>query len=283
MKNTVIFGCGFHGRAVYRILKKKNYLISSWIDNDKQKHFKKLFNIPILPIKNLNEIKFNKIIFCGRNIKEQLSQYNKMLLPKSKIQIWDTFKLTQPKSLREMREKSGKKILKNIIKILNEKKIFYWVDGSGLLQLIRDKKISKLSDFDISVYSKDHVRVVKSFKTNDDYNVIKKKLSNLRWKIFITGKNDYKKFEPVCFDFHFKIKNKKFLIDAFNSKRKIPLTYFNNFTKYKFKNNLTLIIPKNYINYLEYLYGKNKWKRRERFFENHLAKKNRPFLGPIDK
>ena len=58
--------------------------------------------------------------------------------------------------------------------------------------------------------------------------------------------------------------------------------YLNSLTKFTFKKDFTLIIPKNYIYYLEYLYGKNRWKSRERFFINSLAKKNRPFLGPID-
>ena len=73
------------------------------------------------------------------------------------------------------------------------------------------------------------------------------------------------------------------MIDVFNPKRKIPLKYLNSFINLKFKYNLNLIIPEHYIAYLEYLYGKNKWKKRARYFINPLAKKNRPFLGPIDK
>jgi hypothetical protein len=282
VKHTVIFGCGYHGRAVYRILKKKNHSISNWIDNDKQKYFKKLFNIPILPVKNLDKIKFNKIIFSGRDIKEQLLQYNKMLLPKSKIQIWDTFKLTQPKKLLEKREKCSEKILKKIVNILNKKKIFYWVDGSGLLQLLRDKRTSNLSDFDLSFDNKDHLKVIKTFKTNSNFTVIKKKLSKSKWKIFIISNNNYKQYEPVCIDFHFKKKNKEFMVDAFNLKKKIPIKFFKDFVNFKFDDNLNLVIPKNSISYLEYLYGKERWKKREKFFKNPLAKKNRPFLGPID-
>ena len=150
------------------------------------------------------------------------------------------------------------------------------------MQLIRDKKLSILSDFDLSFEYKDHQKILKLFKTNNSFKVIKKKISDNDYKIFIIGKNKYLKFEPACFDFHFQKKNKKFSIDAFNIKRKVPLKYLNSLTKFTFKKNITLIIPKNYINYLEYLYGKNKWKSRERFFINPLAKKNRPFLGPID-
>ena len=151
-----------------------------------------------------------------------------------------------------------------------------------MLQLIRDKKLSILSDFDLSFEYKNHQKILKLFKTNNSFKVIKKKISDNDFKIFIIGKNKYHNFEPVCFDFQFKKKNKKFFIDAFNTKRKIPLKYLNSLTKFTFKKDFTLIIPKNYIYYLEYLYGKNRWKSRERFFINSLAKKNRPFLGPID-
>ena len=72
------------------------------------------------------------------------------------------------------------------------------------------------------------------------------------------------------------------MVDAFNLKRKIPLKFFKDFVNFKFDDNLNLVIPKNSISYLEYLYGKERWKKREKFFKNPLAKKNRPFLGPID-
>jgi hypothetical protein len=278
-----IFGCGYHGRAVYRKLRSKKKNIIGWVDNDKKKINKKLFGLPIYSILKLKQFTYSKIIFSGRSIKEQLIQYSKLNLEKKKIEIWDNFKIKPTKNLALNREKDSTKILKKIIKTINENKIKYWVDSSGLLQLIRDKKLSILSDFDLSFEYKNHQKILKLFKTNNSFKVIKKKISDNDFKIFIIGKNKYQKFEPVCFDFHFKKKNKKFFIDAFNLKRRIPLKYLNNLTKYKFKNNITLIIPKNYINYLEYLYGKNKWKRRVRFFKNPLAKKNRPFLGPIDK
>ena len=64
MKNLVIFGCGYHGRAAYRVLKnnKKNFL--GWVDNDKKKHFKKLFRKTIFPVQQLKNLNFTDIIFC---------------------------------------------------------------------------------------------------------------------------------------------------------------------------------------------------------------------------
>ena len=153
MSITVIFGCGYHGRSVYRKIKKNKKLL--WVDNDKKKHFKRLFNISIKPVSELKEIKYKKIIFSGRNIKEQLNQYQKLKLDKKKIIIWDSFKLNPSKNLLEAREKHSIKILKSIIKIFSVNNINYWVDLSGLLQLIRDKKISLLSDFDFSFFFKD--------------------------------------------------------------------------------------------------------------------------------
>ena len=283
MKNYFIFGCGYHGRAVYRKLISKKKKIVGWIDNDKKKINKRLFGLLINSAVKLRRYSYSKIIFSGRSINEQLKQYKKLNLDRKKIEIWDNFKIKPTKKLVLKRERSAVSILKKIIKILEKNRIEYWADASGLLQLVRNKKLSVLSDFDLTFKYKDHQKILKLFKSNNLFVVKKIKISINDYKIFIIGNNNFKTFEPPCFDFQFKKKIGRFMIDAFNKKRKVPLKYLNNFTKYKFKNNFTLIIPKDYINYLEYLYGKNKWKRRERFFKNTLAKKNRPFLGPIDK
>ena len=117
-------------------------------------------------------------------------------------------------------------------------------NSSGLLQLIRNKKLSKLSDFDLTFRYEDHQKILRLFNSNNFYMVKKKKISSGNYKIFIIGNNGYKKFEPACFDFQFKKKKGNFMIDAFNSKRKTPLKYLNSFINLKFKYNLNLIIQK---------------------------------------
>ena len=280
MNRFIIFGCGYHGRAVFRILSTKNCKIVCWIDNDKKKHYKKLFGKKILPVSDLRYFNIPEVIFAGRNIKSQIKQFQDLKI-KNKIQIWNSLKIKQPLNLILKREKSAQRILKMIIKKIEKNNIFYWVDNSGLLQIIRDKKISILSDFDISFYFKDHKKILKIFKTNIFYKVIKKKISKNKTKIFITGKNNYKYFEPPIFDFGFKELKKQKFFDSFNNKYHVPIKYLDKFKNYNYKK-LNLRIPLNYLNYLGFLYGRRQWKMRAKFFNTPLAKKNRPFLGPLD-
>ena len=279
MSITVIFGCGYHGRSVYRKIKKNKKLL--WVDNDKKKHFKRLFNISIKPVSELKEIKYKKIIFSGRNIKEQLNQYQKLKLDKKKIIIWDSFKLNPSKNLLEAREKHSIKILKNIIKIFSVNNINYWVDLSGLLQLIRDKKISLLSDFDFSFFFKDQKKILRLFKTNKNYKVVKKKINKRLYKIFILGKNNPISYEPPMFDFHFKIKRKSFLEDISGIDQDVPIKYLRDFINYDLSKEIRLKIPKLFAKYLEFLYGKN-WLIRTKFFKEKLKKKNKLFFTPLD-
>ena len=283
MSQIVIFGAGYHGRAVYRATKNNYKRIICWIDNDKKKSFKKLFGLPIYPVLHLKKLKYKKIIFCGRNIEEQINQYKKLKLDEKKIIVWDNIKLIPQKKLQDKREISAEKILKKIIFVLAKNKIFSWIDSSGILQVVRNKRISLLSDFDLSFYYKDHMKVIRCFKSNDLYKVVKKKIDNKKFKIFIIGRNNFKDFEPPIFDFHFKIIRKNFLYDAFNNKKKTPLKYSQNFIDYNFKKKLKFKFPNNYIDYLKFLYGEKSWKKRVLFYKNPLAKKNRPYLGPVDK
>jgi hypothetical protein len=283
MFQSVIFGVGYHGRAVYRKIKIKSKNDICWVDNDKKKSFKSLFGSKIYPVSHLKKLKYKKIILSGRSIEEQITQYKKLDLDKKKIKIWDNLKLIPSKKLQIKREMSAEKILQNILFVLAKKKIFNWVDSSGILQVIRDKKISSLSDFDLSFYYKDHKKVLRSFQNHKLYDVVKTKIDSKKCKIFMRGKNNFKDYEPPVFDFQFNIVKKDFIYNAFNYKKKTPLNYLDSFIDYIFKNKFDVKIPKKYINYLEYLYGKNGWKHKVRFFKNPLAKKNRPLLGPIDR
>ena len=73
MKKVIIFGAGYHGRAAFRkcIVNPKSYKVIGWVDNDPKKKNKFLFKKKIFSQKNLNNLKFDTIIMCGRNIDEQ--------------------------------------------------------------------------------------------------------------------------------------------------------------------------------------------------------------------
>lgn len=278
MKKYVIFGCGFHGRSVYRKLKLQKKSILIWVDNDKKKISKKLFGISIKSVNLLKKTPYDKIIFSGRFIDEQLDQYKKLKLDNSKIIIWDAFKLSANKKQQTKRESSSAKILKKILSILSKEKITYWADLSGLLQIARDKKISFLSDFDLSFYYRDHFKIIKLFNNSKSYNVIKKKVKKNYYKVFITGKNNSKLFEPPIFDFHFKVQDGIRTKDIDGITQNVPSKFLKNFIDYEHAKGLRLKVPKNYIEYLQYLYGKSDWKKRIPFFKETLIKKNNFFF-----
>ena len=282
MKKYVIFGCGYHGRLAYRKLKQQKKSILIWVDNDKKKISKNLFGIKIKSVTSLKHINYDKIVFSGRYIQEQLRQYKKLKLNYKKIIIWDAFKLSPSKKQQNKREKNAIKILKELISIFSKKKIIYWVDLSGLLQIIRDKKISFLSDFDLSFYYKDHFKIIKLFNNSKSYNIIKKKVKKNYYKVFIVGKNNSKLFEPPIFDFHFKVKDGIWTKDIDGITRNVPSKFVNNSIDYDYSKGLRLKVPKNYIEYLQFLYGKKRWEKRVPFFKETLIKKNIFFFSILD-
>ena len=116
-KKIIIFGCGFHGRAVYRKCKilKKKYEIIGWIDNDKKKINKKLFNTKIFSVNSINNIKYDYIIISGRNVEEKIKQIKK-INKTSNILLWDNSKINPTKKQIVRRDKSLSKILSDVLK-----------------------------------------------------------------------------------------------------------------------------------------------------------------------
>jgi hypothetical protein len=268
MKKIVIFGCSYYGRAAFRVLKRKRKKILCWVDNDKEKINKKLFNKIIKPIEYLKQVEFDKIIFCGRYIEEMLDQYNHLNLDRKKISIWNIFQCKPSGEQKKKREIYSIKILKKIINILNYNNIEYWTDYSGLLQVVRDKKISLLSDFELSFFQKDLNKIQTLFSSNYLYNVSKKKIRGGYFKIIVSGKNKSINYEPPIFDFHFKKKVSSFYYDSDMKIKKISTKFLKNFMLYKFNKNINLRVPLNYNSYLKYLYGKDVLIKRVPFYKD---------------
>ena len=253
MKNkTVIFGCGYHGRAAFRrCIKKKDFDVRFWVDNDPSKRNRYLLNKKIFSVNSLSNLNYDKIIFCGRNIKEQIKQYKKLKIRAKKILVWGSLELRPNKIQSKKRDDSLYKILKGVIKKLDNNSIPYWVDRSGLLSLIRKDNISSLSDFDLAIDIKNLKQVFKLFKSNPSYKVFKgfvikeKKFP----KIFFKSKNLLEKFEPANIDIIFYIFKKNRVYQYDNLKKHHPIKYFKNFENIKFgKINFKVPIkPKKYL------------------------------------
>ena len=98
--NTIIFGSGYHGRMALRKCSKKksNYKVLCFIDNDKKKHNKFCLKKKIFGVNRIKKIDYEKIIFCGRHIKNQLLQLKKFKVEKSKFIFWGKKELRLNKS-----------------------------------------------------------------------------------------------------------------------------------------------------------------------------------------
>jgi len=276
MIKVLIFGCGYHGRAAFRkcLRANKNFHVEAWLDSDKKKIGKKLFNTNIYNPKNIKLLSFDKIILCGRNIKSQLQQIPKNY--KDKILYWGKSEIQPSISQIKMRELKTKQILAKVVNLLNKNEVNYWVDRSGLLSLIRDNRISLLSDFDISFNKNDISKVIKIFKKNKSFDVFKgfiKKKNKIYPQLYIKSKNNLLNFEHAIIDFIFYDFKKNFIYQYDNKKKSIPIKFLEEFIVFKYKN-IKLIIPKRYKEYLKYLYGYNYGKKKE-FWENNLRIKNK--------
>jgi hypothetical protein len=279
MKKVVIFGAGYHGRAAFRkcVTNSKSYKVIGWVDNDPNKINKFLFKKKIYSPKNLNNLKFDLIIICGRNIDDQYLQISKNF--KKKVQFWGRTKIKPNKIKIIKRELHTKKILIKVLKVLNQNKIKYWIDRSGLLSIIRDKNFSSLSDFDIAFSYNDLDKIFKIFKKSKTFHIFKGHVirQNKKYKqIFLRSKNNELNFEPATIDFIFYKLSLKYGLQFDNRKKKIPINLLREFKTIKVQS-IQVNIPKYYEEYLSYVYGKN-YKNKPEFWSNSLKIKKKKYF-----
>ena len=272
-KKTVIFGVGYHGRAAFRkSINIKSINIICWVDANQNLKNSSLFGKKIYTLDYLKKIDFDQIIFCGRHIKDQLKSYNKFKLNKN-ILIWDSFKLKPHKDQILKRDLELYKILKSVIKKLEDNKISYWADTSGLLSLIRKESISVLSDFDIGIDCKHMRKIFDIFKFEKKYKIYRGHfIRNKSFsKIAFISKNKSISFEPAVLDFTFYDKIKKTYYKYGNERIKVPLKLFKSTINFKYKD-LNIKIPHKSKEYLIHLYG-SQFMKKSRFYKNLLSYK----------
>ena len=271
MKKIVIFGAGYHGRMAYRKLKEKRDRSKIiFVDNGVIKKPKTFFNEKISNPKILLKQKFDKVILCGRYIKQQKKQLNNYGINKNII-LWGRKNLKPNQKTLSQRSKKYISILKDIFKKFEKNNIEYWADYSGLLALKRKQDIAEMSDFDICINAEDYKKIIELLKKSKLYNIevrynfyskIKKKKFP---KIVVYGKCDFNKMEPPTIDFiprvFYKNKNEELKLNKNiiqNSK------IWEGYKEISYKN-IKIKIPKNSEKYLKKLYGK-KWYIEENFW-----------------
>ena len=207
IKYHLIFGCGYYGRLVFRKLKFKNIF---FLDNNHK--IKKFLGKKVLTPNDLikKNILIKKIYLAGRYIDEQLVQLKKLKIDKE-IRIFENKELKQSKNKLIIREKRILRILKILIKELNDKNIRYWLDRSSLLAIKRKQFLSELSDVDISIDNKDYRKlqlIMKKIYKKKNIYIYKKNISlnKKRYnKYYLSSSNkDIRKNEPALVDFIYK-------------------------------------------------------------------------------
>lgn len=275
-KKVVIYGCGFHGRAVFRKCAqlKNKFEIVAWIDNDKKKINKSLFNKKIYLPNKLRKIKFDSIIISGREIDLKIKQIKK-IVTNTKFLFWGNKEIKPSKKKILKRDKSLKIILKYVLSVLEREKINYWIDSSALLTIFRKDNLSIRSDFDISIEKKYMGKIRKLFKSNKFFYFHQLKIYKSKIKLFFTSKNDIRLYEPAVVDLCFQdFSKKKYIFNYLNPKKKFLKKFFKKFKYIKYQN-LNFKIPFESEKYLKSLYGN--WKLRKNFYSNNLARK-KPYL-----
>ena len=278
-EKVVIFGNSHYGRAALRKCNaSKKFKCVCLLDSNRKNHNKKILKKKIYHITTINKINFDKIIFCGRYIKEQLKQVKKYNIEKSKFLIWGKSELLPPKSKLMQREKIILKMLSYVVKKFNQNQINYWMDASGLLAIVRKQHLAEFSDVDISINSRDVKKVYKIIKSNKKMysfnsgfiSKIKKNKKIPKTPMLITGRVNPEIIEPPILEFFInkitkkQIKKESKLAIGRHYYEKLPKKYCRSFNIIKYKG-LSLSVPNNYEGYLKYLYGKS-WKKKAEFW-----------------
>ena len=285
-EKVVIFGNSHYGRAAIRKCNEsKKFECVCLLDSNKKIHNKKILKKKIYHISKINKIYFDKIIFCGRHVEEQLKQVKKYNIEKSKFLLWGKSKLLPPKNKLMQREKIILKMLSYVVKKFNQNQINYWMDGSGLLAIVRKQHLAEFSDVDISINSNDVEKIYKILKDNKkdfsfDSNFISKIEKNKKipkTPMFITRRVNPEVIETPILEFLInkitkkQVKKECKLAIGRHYYEKLPIKYFRSFKTIKYKG-LDLNVPSKYEEYLEYLYGKS-WKKKLEFW-NYKPKRS---------
>ena len=280
---TIIFGAGYHARNAFRKCKKKNSIhnIIYFVDNDKKKNNKYLFNTKIISPNKISNLYFDKIIFCGREIKDQIKQIKNIGINKSKFIFWGQTELSLSK--KDLVKKS--KILTHMLRYISNKfkknSIDYWVDFSGLLALMRKQDLAEMADVDVSIFIKDLKKILKVLKKkNNCFKFYARPFSKpifdkhkvLNYHFGIIGITNNKKIEPPGIGFHANKINNKYL-EKNTIVKKYSYKLIRDTKEHNYKG-INLTIPKKSKKYLNLVYGKS-WKKKSEFYSSkHLDRVN---------
>nr|WP_321309604.1 hypothetical protein [uncultured Campylobacter sp.] len=270
MAKVVIFGTGAAGRAIYRAIKDKDDIVA-FIDNSPSKINTFYKEIKIIAPAELKKLNFDAVLIGGVWADEMSAQLLNLGIDKEKIKLIDDKDISYSTNNRA---KTTNYYVKRLVGILDELGYDYFIDGSGLLSILRKRELSVVSDVDIMLFENKSLSNLANIlpqvfpelnieirycqkdyaarKKGDIFNIIISDNSEEKMVLDINAYDKYKNFYTLPY-------NEKYFY--------IPKEFLDELISLDYKD-FKLKAPKRYDEYLSLVYGKNYLEIPKQFLAN---------------
>ena len=270
MAKVVIFGTGAAGRAIYRVIKDKDDIVA-FIDNSPSKINTFYKGIKIIAPAELKKLSFDAVLIGGVWADEMSAQLLNLGISKEKIKLIDDKDISYS---TDNRAKTTNYYVKSLVGILDELGYDYFIDGSGLLSILRKRELSVVSDVDIMLFENKSLSNLANIlpqvfpelnieirycqkdyaarKKGDIFNIIISDNSEEKMVLDINAYDKYKNFYTLPY-------NEKYFY--------IPKEFLDELISLDYKD-FKLKAPKRYDEYLSLVYGKNYLEIPKKFLAN---------------
>ena len=270
MAKVVIFGTGAAGRAIYRVIKDKDDIVA-FIDNSPSKINTFYKGIKIIAPAELKKLNFDAVLIGGVWADEMSAQLLNLGISKEKIKLIDDKDISYS---TDNRAKTTNYYVKSLVGILDELGYDYFIDGSGLLSILRKRELSVVSDVDIMLFENKSLSNLANMlpqvfpelnieirycqkdyaarKKGDIFNIIISDNSEEKMVLDINAYDKYKNFYTLPY-------NEKYFY--------IPKEFLDELISLDYKD-FKLKAPKRYDEYLSLVYGKNYLEIPKQFLAN---------------
>ena len=270
MAKVVIFGTGAAGRAIYRAIKDKDDIVA-FIDNSPSKINTFYKGIKIIAPAELKKLNFDAVLIGGVWADEMSAQLLNLGISKEKIKLIDDKDISYS---TDNRSKTTNYYVKSLVGILDELGYDYFIDGSGLLSILRKRELSVVSDVDIMLFENKSLSNLANMlpqvfpelnieirycqkdyaarKKGDIFNIIISDNSEEKMVLDINAYDKYKNFYTLPY-------NEKYFY--------IPKEFLDELISLDYKD-FKLKAPKRYDEYLSLVYGKNYLEIPKQFLAN---------------
>lgn len=270
MAKVVIFGTGAAGRAIYRAIKDKDDIVA-FIDNSPSKINTFYKGIKIIAPAELKKLNFDAVLIGGVWADEMSAQLLNLGISKEKIKLIDDKDISYSTNNRA---KTTNYYVKSLVGILDELGYDYFIDGSGLLSILRKRELSVVSDVDIMLFENKSLSNLANIlpqvfpelnieirycqkdyaarKKGDIFNIIISDNSEEKMVLDINAYDKYKNFYTLPY-------NEKYFY--------IPKEFLDELISLDYKD-FKLKAPKRYDKYLSLVYGKNYLEIPKQFLAN---------------